>query len=70
LEALQASGRKHDAQAGLELLVPGDACRRSADGESWAAWRERGSQEELGSPQEHSREYNQVCHFEPASSNG
>ena len=56
LEALQAGGRKHDAQAGLELLVPGAVCRRSAD-ESWAAWRERGSQVELGLPKEHVREY-------------
>lgn len=58
LEALQAGGRKHDAEAGLELLVPGDVCRRSADGESWAVRRERGSQVEQELPKEHVREYN------------
>lgn len=68
LGALQACGRKHDAQAGLELLVPGDSCRRSADGESWAARRERDFQVELGSSKEHNREYSWDCHFEPSSS--
>lgn len=37
LEALQAGRKKHTAQAELELLVPGGVCKRSADGESWAA---------------------------------
>lgn len=59
LEALQAGGRKHDAQAGLELLVPGDICRRSTDGESWVVG-ERGSQVELASPKEHIRNTTEV----------
>lgn len=50
LEALQADRKKYAAQAGLELLVPGDMRRRSADGESWSAWGERGSQVKLGLP--------------------